>query len=565
MQNVFTKYYFERVIKIFWKVLDYIIVPSIMMGLLYEPNILKGYVDIFETGQYLACVDAIFAGKVPYKDFFVLFGPFQLYAIAFWMFLFGFTVSVWKIYFYTTYLASFILIYILCRYLFKRRLFAILATFICIVEVSNPYWSATWDFGRMGLGLAVMLAMSIFIRTGNARALFASGAISAFTVFYTLDVGIVSSATCIFVMFLDYMRGRDSFRLLVKDLLIYICGFALVALPFLVYMLFQGALWTQLKEAFYIIPRYHLALWGQPVPSITGAFRPISGANAGIGPPPSEIIKIYMPLFIYLSAFIYLVSSYARGLWSKETRIIALFSIYGAFVYKNSFRAIMWPQFQVALPPLVILVMYSIENMIEFRGVSAGPSKGRGTAHIVFGIGLLLLSLLYFFWSPKRFYGTFPGWVHYQLNKNDFIPSYRKPVPKENVELFHTGVKKMGKLSGSLGEAEELSMVTSYIEKTQRRRRDILFSDQGLSFLSATFASRFNISLFACATPEWRGELLADLQSKKPRMVILGKRLSTLAVSTGRQEEVLPEIAEYIRNNYYSAAEYGSIIIYLRK
>ena len=172
------------------RLFDYFIVPGVILALLYDPNYLHGYIDVLESGQYLSTSNGVFQGRVPYKDFFILFGPFQTYMITFVMAIFGKSLSVLRTFFYTNYIISFIIIYILGRQVCKKRFFAYLIPFICLVEVTHPFWAPRWDFGRMGLGLLALLMIILFLKRKDKRLLAGAGIVSSFTIFYTLDVGV---------------------------------------------------------------------------------------------------------------------------------------------------------------------------------------------------------------------------------------------------------------------------------------------------------------------------------------------------------------------------------------
>jgi len=68
----------------------------------------------------------------------------------------------------------------------------------------------------------------------------------------------------------------------------------------------------------------------------------------------------------------------------------------------------------------------------------------------------------------------------------------------------------------------------------------------------------------AWTTPAYRAELLQELRSQKPRIIVFSTELSNLAKSIGRTEELLPEVSSYITQRYRIAQQFGSILIYVR-
>lgn len=351
------------------KLLDYLLIPGLILVLLYDPNFLHGLVDVLESGQYLSTSNSIFEGKVPYKDFFILFGPFQTYTIALVMTLFGKSLSVLRTFFYMNYIIAFLIIYILGRQVCKKRFFVYLIPFICLVEVSQPFWAARWDFGRMGLGLLVLLFIILFLKKNNTKLLFGAGIISSITIFYTLDVGAIAIVSSIFTLAVfSFTRQektlKDNALHFSRNIFWYGLGILVILIPFFIFMYSKGALFVYLKTVFYVLPKYHMATWKQQyLPS----FWTILSNTTGFSLLRRNLLfNAYLPTFTYIAIFFYLLYSFYRHRWNEEKVVIFLLFVYGAVCYRTSFRSIMGPQFQVSLPPLIMLICLFLEKGFDF-------------------------------------------------------------------------------------------------------------------------------------------------------------------------------------------------------
>jgi len=61
----------------------FLILATIVVTL--HPFYLYGKINLFEAGLYLPGIDAIFKGAIPYRDFFHLRGPLELYFQVLWV------------------------------------------------------------------------------------------------------------------------------------------------------------------------------------------------------------------------------------------------------------------------------------------------------------------------------------------------------------------------------------------------------------------------------------------------------------------------------------------------
>ncbi|NQU95954.1 MAG: SEC-C domain-containing protein [Candidatus Omnitrophica bacterium] len=559
-----------------FKIFGYVIIPLLIIMLLREPNFLNGFIDHLEMGQYLSSVNGIFEGKTPYKDFFTLFGAFQLYAITFFMFLFGKTIAVLKTFFYIGYILSFLAIYILARNVYKNRFFMYFIPLICLVEVSHPFWATSWDYGRMGLGLLIITFLIKFLAKENVKFLLIAGTVSCFALFYSIDVGAFSMISATFFILIwsisQKIKNPIAFiKHLFRNITYYGLGVLLIMLPFFAFLYYRGALSPYLKTTFYIIPKYHMEVWGQSI--VQFPWESINSLPQFFLLAKSMIFKMYLPVLLYTLIFIYLILSFFMKKWGKDKMVMLILLVYGVLVYKASFRAISGPQFQVALPPLIILIGLFLERMANSlaaiykqKEITWTLSKGIPLKAIS-SVLLILLCFFYFLVSEKRYYGTLHGWIQHQTLKKYISSGYTKPLLISSLNLVRPRIERSGNIMILPQQAGKMEKVVSYLEENTEENEEVFtFPEHGLyNFLADRPAfSRFYIAGFAWTTPEWRSELLNELARKKPKVVVYCTRLSNMAKSINRSKELLPEVSEFIVNNYHVSRKFYDIIIYER-
>ncbi|GAB1353530.1 hypothetical protein MASR1M12_22660 [Erysipelotrichia bacterium] len=104
-------------------------------------------------------------------------------------------------------------------------------------------------------------------------------------------------------------------------------------------------------------------------------------------------------------------------------------------------------------------------------------------------------------------------------------------------------------------------------QKTLQDERVFTFPELALyNFLSDRPAfSRFNVAVYAHTVPAWQQEILYELKAAPPRYILYSKKLSNVARNIGHTTELLPDVVEYIRNNYKIEVGGDEIGLYRRK
>ena len=98
--------------------LDVIFLSIFAILITLHPYFMHGKINIFEVGLYLPGIQSILNGGIPYRDFFHLRGPFELYMPALMMKMFRMHLTVLYSYFYFGTILCFIFCILIAKELF---------------------------------------------------------------------------------------------------------------------------------------------------------------------------------------------------------------------------------------------------------------------------------------------------------------------------------------------------------------------------------------------------------------------------------------------------------------
>lgn len=549
-------------------IVDYLFIPLFIFWCAFEPNFIHGPVDYLEEGQHLSVINEVFHGKIPIKDTVTFYGPLHIYLPALAMRLFGKSLGALRAYFHFGSILSLIIAYLLGRAICKSRFFSYLIAFLLLLEVHHPFWSCRYGGIRMGLGLLVLLFLVAFIKTRKKVWLFWAGVFSAFSLLYSIEIGIFSSISAISaIIFVSFSQKNHRIFTAVKIFLIYLTGNLLIAIPFLLYLFIRHALWSFLTASLAIIYQYHIyhiKVWGQPIPNFL-----ISNLN------PSNFIywlfsihfKIFVPIFIYSLVILYIFFKLIKKAETDTLIIISVLTIYGLLLYITSFRAIAGSQFQAALPVVIILECFLLENFFLYckNYLYTGITSIRKKITFVCFLCILFLSFVYLLGSEKKYYSSLKGWFLYQMDKQKLISTYTMSIPIYEVHLSALEIERARGILVPHYQKEDIDGVTQYILKNTKTNEPVFtFPEYGIfNFLADRPAiGRFPIAGLAWINKVYQSEILESIKEAKPRYVIFGKGLSNLALSIGRKEELLPEVSGFIKKNYILVRRFNTMDIY---
>ena len=522
---------------------------------------MHGFIDYFEEGKELAWINELFHGRMLYKDTFTLFGPLNVYLEAFSMLVFGKSLAVLRGYFYFGTIITLIIGYFIGRRLCRFRFFAYAIAFALIVETYHPFWATRWGGLRFGFGLAsILCAINFFKKEKSLWALLA-GIFVAVTFLITMDVGILSLVAISFTFCFYVAFNFEKFKTFkLKGIVLFFVGISVILIPFVFYFVFKSA-FLPYVNMLTAIAKYHLRLCAQ------------GRINLWVSLRPSQVFtfnfKYIFLILLYIYSIIYLIFSiFKKRLYWRDYCILCL-SIYGMLMYKTAMRVIEGPQFQMALQPAIILGFIFLEDI--FKQILILKQHITTKANLVSFITLIFIFILmacFAIFSEKRFYRDLKEWFWYQRHKDHMMPAYGAAVPFSYLRLSSLKIDRAKGIIVPLQQAEDIEAVTRYITSiTYPNEAIFTFPEHGIFnfFADRPVVGRFPIASLALINKEYQLELMQSLKEGKPRYVILGKRLSNLAMAIDRKEELLPEITKFIKEHYVLLRSFHTIDIYSLK
>src|SRR3989338_6602907 len=157
---------------------DLIILSVFTVFITFQPYFLRGEINFFELGLYLPGIDGILKGLIPYKDFFHLRGPFELYLPAFAMKIFGENVATLEACFYAGNVLVLILWILAGKKIYSTRLVYYLVTLVLITRTFPRVTFDYWGGFRYVWGAAVVALGVSFFKKGNPGILLWAGIFS---------------------------------------------------------------------------------------------------------------------------------------------------------------------------------------------------------------------------------------------------------------------------------------------------------------------------------------------------------------------------------------------------
>lgn len=543
-------------------ILDYLFIPLLIFWCAFEPNFIHGPVDYLEEGQHLSVINEAFHAKAPVKDTFTFFGPLHIYFPVFTMQLFGKSLGVLRGYFHFGNIFSLLIAYLLGRSICRTRLFSYLLAFLLLLEVHHPFWSTRWGGIRNGLGLLAVLFLVAFIKRRKRIWLVWAGIFSALSLLYTIEIGVFSSLSAVSaIIFVTCGRKNHRIAEAARIFLIYFAGGLLIILSFLLCLWVNHALRPYIAASFAIINKYyicHIEALRQPLPGFLVSDLTLANFMRWLF---SIHFKVFTPIFVYAAVILYIFFKLIKKAWNVTLIIISVLAIYGLLLYISSFRSLLGIQFQAALPVVIILECLFLESLFLY-------CKGRRGIMAIFSLCILSLSLVYLLCSEKKFYSSLSGWFYYQANKRSLIPAHTMPLPVSKLQLAPLETERARGILVPAYQKEDIDGVTKYVAgNTGTNEQVFTFPEHGIFnfFADRPAVGRFPIAAFAWVNGVYRSEVLRSLEEAMPRYALLGKGLSHLALSIGRKEEFLPEVAGFIKKNYILVRSFNTMDIYCLK
>jgi len=333
--------------------------------LLWQPSYSHQELNLFEWGLYLPGIDAVSQGQVPYRDFFHLRGPFELYAPAFFMKMFGFRADVLAAYFYFGTVLTILVAVLIAYELIQQRVLLYSFVLIIVTRTFPRVVFTCWGGMRYAWGLLAVWCLIRYCKTNRPGWLMAAGCLAAIGLLTSIEIGVIALAALMVLMALDREHRRKSW--------IFLSGFLLMALPYGMYLLGQNA-WGSFLQAQWVV-----------VTNMQKTFLQLDRIPNTI---PMFLHAIFFPLdksFYQMTpmySYMFFFSLYFWRMFNRKITAIdqasLVVAVYGLLLFLTGFRNLWASEYEMSLQPEKIVLFYLLGQFITWAGQRFARFKWMG-------------------------------------------------------------------------------------------------------------------------------------------------------------------------------------------
>lgn len=547
---------------------DVLAMALLVVFVTYQPFYMQHEIIMMETGIHLPAINALFHGLVPYRDFFFLRGPIELYIPAVMMKIFGVNSALLPAFYYGGTILTLILCVILAGELFRSRLilYTMVPVFVArtFPRIAYYYWGGL----RYAMGFLVLLFLFYFFKTQRRRWIFLTGMMCALSALTTPEAGLSTVLAVLAALVCAFGFQVCDRHFLWRCFWVFCAGFAIVIVPYVVYLIQTGS-FHALVESTYVV----VTLMVDAFPGAAGIKpeTPLQFLVACI--PGTKFFKYMSVLWCYLffAVFLWYKARYKKLDWVHAFLIGV--AVYGLVLYAAAFRKIEGHHFEMALQVEKFIYFFLMECAILYMWTRWA------TLHITFA------------WRRRLVYGmamgVFLSSVAYALNRFDHRFTMMKLIERQVLhkkkvkglsvlEGQETAVLNIERARGHIvprWQEEEIKGVVEFL-KMHTRTDEAVFCFPELGnfnfWADRPFVGRFPIVTFTWMYEPWYQELLADFQKTRPHYVVmthLGHRTfpQLWYFRNPQNQERFEQMTQLILANYAPVQSFESVAIYERK
>ena len=514
--------------------MDIVFLSLFTVFIVFDPFFLEKEIRVFEVGLYLPCVDAICRGMVPFRDFFYLRGPFEIYMITGFMAIFGKQLASLSLYFYMGTILTLFLGPMIGKEIYRTRYFLYAMGLVYVAKTFPRIAFIDWGGMRYAWGLLAVLFMCKFFSNDKKafRFVFLSGIFTALGLFTSVEIGIYALIAFIGTSLAALCLRLHDKQWFFKTTLFYTAGFGLIALPYGGYLLYVGALVPYLETVHAVVTKLTEVVGHHNILENITSF---SQAVTIMFSPGNDLFRQITPVYMYLSLAGYIYYQVRNHTIAKNHLSVICIGLYGFVMYVSAFRSITGPQFEMALQPDKILLFFLLERFY-FVLLKIKERAGIGKKSVQFwGIVFLLIAFfavtfgMSFERFNKRFF-TFRAARNLCLGKGVEPLKFLAEIPHKKVETPRTR-----EIITEAKRAQDIEEVVGFIESHTSANDQVLTHPVNAAynfFFNRPFVGKYPIFSFAWLSEEWNNSFIEDLQSARPKYIIWPKQLDQIEATS---------------------------------
>ncbi len=531
----------------------------------FHPFFTEGEINFFEAGLYLPGINAILHGLVPYRDFFYLRGPFELYMPAFLMSVWGQHLAVLYFYFYAGNVLCLVMCVLIAKELFRTRLILYLMAPVLVARTFPRVMFMIWGGMRYALGLIVLWCFIKFLKRQRLGWMLAAGIFSGFGLWTSVEIGVYAIGGVVIALAAGFIFKVQQKRAVIKALAVYLAGVVLVTLPYLFYMISQQAFVPYLDCVHAVVfnmqkvinPHFAAAAYPSNFPE----------AVAAMINPLSKNFRQMTVSYLYLAVLGYVIYRIRTKRLNTTDLFVIAAGTYGFIMYNTGFRGIWTAHFELSLQPEKILYFFILEAALLYGLAKRETSRFKAWLVDLLIVTLCLSSVIYIVgrYNHRFFVFQYIGRVIQGRETQSLRPLAGEKSRRLTIE------RARGILA-PVEQADDIEAVVNFVQKhTKPGEAVFTYPELGTYHFLADrpFVGRFPIATFAWFDDRWHQELMADLKKSKPRYIILTKEFKEgwkvvyLALEQNRRK--FKDVMDLIHHDYEIKGQTARSYIYKLK
>ncbi len=546
-----------------WKDTGVLIVFVILITV--NPYYLNNQINTYELGLYLPGINAIEHGMVPYKDFFHLRGPLELYVPAWLMGMFGNHLGVLCAYFFVGNVMCLVLVVLVARELIHSRFMFYMMIPVIIARTFPRVCFMNWGGMRYALGLMAMYCFIRFLKNHRMGWMTGAALSTAAATLTSVEMGIFPAMAIMFSLGIAFLGRFIQSKIVFKALVCFIGWGFLGVLPWLIYSGQQQAFVPYLDSIWNMATRFQTVVNLHLIDVFPSNF---PEALAAMINPSSVNFKQLTPAYTYVFLLGFLaIRLYQRRWTSFETGLLAL-GIFGFLMYNTAFRAILASQFEMALMPEKIIYFFLIEAFILW--IWGKNYQTNSINRLVIAVCLAALFISSTAYAFARYNNRFwsAQYVRHVFSGKD-AKNYKLTNPKIPYEQLT--IERAQGIWVPSTQAQEINLLNDFVLKnSQKDDIFVMYPEGGIyNFLfDRPFLGRFPFCTLAWIKEDWFNEYFRNFKDLKAKFVIVQKEYSQVwdKVTLGYPPSKIKheEMLKVVEQSYAQVAETPGARIYQR-
>ena len=355
---------------------DIFLLSLLVLLLIWQPFYLHQELNLFEWGLYLPGIDAVSQGQIPFRDFFHLRGPFELYLPALFMKVFGFRADVLATYFYLGTVLTILAAVLIAYELIQQRLLLYSFVLIVVTRTFPRVVFTFWGGMRYAWGLLAIWCLIRFLKNNRPGWLLACGCLAAIGLLTSIEIGVI-----VCFAFMAVMACSREYR---RWAWVFLSGFLIISLPYGIYLLSQNAFGPYMQAQWIVVTHMEKTfLQTDPVPDTFQKF-----LHAVFFPLDKSFYQM-TPMYCYIFFFFF----YSWRIFNKKVTALdqaaLVVAVYGLISFLTGFRNLWAAEYEMSLQPEKIVLFYLLGQFIiwaqqKIRKIQmGGGGTGCGGDHIV--------------------------------------------------------------------------------------------------------------------------------------------------------------------------------------